>query len=550
MSTSAKLEYLVLAILDGWGIAKKGPGNAIELAKKPNMDKLMAMYPHTLLKASGRAVGLPDGEEGNTETGHLNLGAGTVVYQDLERVNRAIKDGEFFKNKVLLSSMDYVIKNNSSLHLMGLISQGSVHSDREHLFSLIKLASDKNIPRLYIHLFTDGRDSPPTSALTQIDEVESKIKDRVNFKIASIMGRYYAMDRDNRWERTLRAYHALTLGEGRCALSSRDAIKSSYKEGKTDEFIEPTFICDKEKKPLCLVKDGDAIIFFNFRIDRPRQLSKAFVFKDFSKAIRSLDEDSHSYHKGLGEKNILSSLGSYKRNIFINNLYFATMTKYSESLNREGAISAFPPEVVGMPIGRVISTQGLRQLRITESEQERFVSVYFEGLREQLFPDEEKIIIPSPNVPTYDLKPEMSSKEITEELMSNLLSSAYKFSVVNYPNADMVGHTGNILPTIKAIETVDYYVGQLANLVLSTNGCLIITADHGNAEEMLDENNQMDTKHSINPVPFIVVSQKYTGIYQMLPEGILADVAPTILALLNISTPINMTGRNLMQGLL
>ena len=226
------------------------------------------------------------------------------------------------------------------------------------------------------------------------------------------------------------------------------------------------------------------------------------------------------------------------------------MTKYSESLTREGAIAALPPDVVGMPIGRVISTEGLRQLRITESEKERFVSVYFDGLREQLFPDEEKIIIPSPNVPTYDLKPEMSAKEITEELMSNLLSSAYKFSVINYPNADMVGHTGNILPTIKAIETVDYYVGQLANLVLSTNGCLIITADHGNAEEMLDENNQMDTEHSINPVPFIVVSQKYTGIYQMLPEGILADVAPTILALLNIPTPINMTGRNLMQGLL
>jgi 2,3-bisphosphoglycerate-independent phosphoglycerate mutase len=548
MISSEKLNYLVLAILDGWGLAKAGPGNAISLANTPNIDRLSQMYPHTRLAASGASVGLPEDEEGNTETGHLNLGAGTIVYQDLERVNRAIEDGRFFKNSTILSAIAHAERNKSVLHLMGLLGRGYVHSSKDHLLSLIKIAKNSNTDKVYLHLFTDGRDSPPKSAIVTVKEIEDVISDSKKIKIASIMGRFYAMDRDNRWDRTLNAYHALTLAEAARADTPEEAIQASYNAGVSDEFIEPVLILNKEKVAP-VIKDNDSVIFFNFRIDRPRQLTKAFVFRDFDKAVSSLDEDSHAYHMGLGIKD-REIKNNWKRKVFIKNLFFVTMTKYSESLTKEGAHAAFPPEVVGMPLGRVLSTLGLRQLRISESEKERFVSVYFDGLREQMFEQEEKIVIPSPHVRTYDLAPEMSADTLTQELLDKMLSMEYKFIVVNYPNADMVGHTGNIKAAIRAVEKVDACIGKIASVVLASDGCLLITADHGNVEEMLDENGNIDTEHSRNPVPFIVIQKKYTGNWQTLPQGILADVAPTILSLLSIPIPVTMNGRNLMQGLI
>ncbi len=550
MTSEKSAKFVVLTILDGWGIAPPGPGNAISLAKAINMNRFWASYPHTQLDASGQAVGLPRGEDGNTETGHLNLGAGRIVYQELERINMAIAEGTFFKNKVLLGVIEHIRKNNSNLHLMGLVGAGGVHSNIEHLFALIQLAKRKKVNNLYIHLFTDGRDSPPTSAQTYIDKVNGVIKREGVGKIASIMGRYWAMDRDQRWDRTEKAYLALTKGHGVCVKSPEEAVKASYSEGKTDEFIEPTLICDPKGDPISTIKDNDACIFFNFRIDRPRQLTKAFVLKDFNKAQIYFEDDTHEVmHKSGKAKEVKKTATSlFKRGTPLKNLYFLTMTEYSKLLTSEGAKPAFPPERVENPLGSVLSVSKINQLRITESEKERFVTFYFNGLKEAPFPYEDRIIIPSPKVPTYDQKPEMSSKEITERLLKELKRMRYKFILVNFPNPDMVGHTGNIEPTIKSIDAVDECLGEISNFVLTYDGVFIITADHGNAEEMINvKTNQIDTEHSANPVPFIAISKKLMGKPVMLTSGILADVAPTVLALLGLSKPHQMTGRNLLQ---
>lgn len=541
MLGQATPKFVVLCILDGWGIAPEGPGNAITLANTPNFKKLKASFPHGQLQASGQAVGLPRGEDGNTETGHINLGAGKIVYQDLERINMAIADGSFFTNPVLLSAIDHAKKNSSNLHIMGLIGAGGVHSNLEHLFSLIRLASEQNFDRVFLHLFTDGRDSPPTSAKTYIKKLEPLIANGKVARIASIMGRYWSMDRDQRWDRTAKAYFALTKGEGRLVESPYEAIDISYSEGKTDEFIEPSLIKSEEGKPLALIKDNDSVIFFNFRIDRPRQLTKAFVFQDFSKA--NINYNSVAYTEYTS-----SSADPFARGEPLKNLYFVTMTDYGKPITEAGAKPAFPPEIIDMPLGKVISIAGFKQLRITESEKERFVTYYFNGLHEKPFPLEERIIVPSPLVPTYDQKPEMSSHEVTERLISELKTMSYKFALINYPNPDMVGHTGNIGPCVKAIETVDDCLGKLANFVSVYDGALVITADHGNAEEMIDpQTGQIDTEHSTNPVPIIISSKVYLGKPQKLRSGILADVAPTVLSLLNLEIPNSMTGRNLLE---
>lgn len=548
--TSFTPKFVILAILDGWGMAPPRNGNAITLAATPNVSKFWISYPHTWLDASGEAVGLPREEDGNTETGHLNLGAGRIVYQDLERINRSIAEGSFFDNKVFLEAIAHVKKNKSGLHIMGLIGAGGVHSNINHLFALIHMAASKSVQDLFLHLFTDGRDSPPTGAKTYVKSVEEVIKKERVGRIASVMGRYWALDRDYRWDRTKKAYEALTLGRAQLVKTPEEAIEISYGEGKTDEFIEPSIITNSGGVPVGLVKDGDAVIFFNFRVDRPRQLTKAFVLKDFSKAGEEREADLHHIGDHVGNRQVTKTTSQtpFKREVKLQNLLLVTMTEYSKALVEEGAKPAFPPEVVEMPIGRAVSSEGLRQLRITESEKERFVTFYFDGLRDKPFPLEERIIIPSSTVPTYDKKPEMSARHITDTLISKVLTLDYQFVVVNFPNADMVGHTGNIEPTVKAVEVVDECIGKIASVALAHEGALIITADHGNAEEMVNLiTGEVDTEHSTNPVPFIAVSSMFTGRSQTLSSGILADVAPTILNLLGLPIPTTMTGRDLLK---
>lgn len=544
MPSDWKPDFVVLAILDGWGIAAEGPGNAITQANTVNLDKFWISYPHTNLEASGQAVGLPRGEDGNTETGHINLGAGRIVYQDLERINMAVADGSFFKTPSLLSAIKHSKENKSALHLMGLIGAGGVHSNIDHLFALIHMCALEKFTNVFIHLFTDGRDSPPTSAKTYVKKIEEVSEREKVGKIASIMGRYWAMDRDQRWERTEKAYDALTSGIGSFVKTPYEAIDMSYSEGKTDEFIEPSLIVGADGKPVRLIKENDAVIFFNFRIDRPRQLTKVFVFKDFKKANINLDK------KSIDAELKVAKVEPFKRKVTFSNLNFVTMTDYGTPIIEAGAKAAFPPEIIDNPLSAIISASDMRQFKITESEKERFVNFYFNGLREHPFPNEEKIIIPSPKVPTYDQKPEMSCSEITKSIISRLNGGNYKFCVVNYPNADMVGHTGNIGATVNAVEILDENIGKLANYILSANGVLLITADHGNAEEMINlSTKEIDTEHSINPVPFIAISPKFLGNGRMLRTGILADVAPTILNLLGIKPPTSMTGRDLLSDL-
>lgn len=550
MTSENQEKFVVLVILDGWGIAPPGPANAISLANTVAMKRFQASYPHTQLEASGTAVGLPRGEDGNTETGHLNLGAGRIVYQDLERINMAIAEGTFFENKILLGAIEHVKKNNSNLHYLGLLGAGGVHSNIEHLFALIQLAKRHGVENLYLHLFTDGRDSPPTSAQAYIDKVNNLVKREGVGMIASIMGRYWAMDRDQRWDRTGRAYFALTAGRANLIKSAGEAIKKSYSSGRTDEFIDPYLITDESGKPLTKISDNDAVVFFNFRIDRPRQLTKAFVLKDFKKAQEYFNSDEPGYRYSQINQEEAKKTVFMERGKQLKNLYFVTMTEYSKPLAQEGARPAFPPEQLENTLGAVLSVSKIEQLRITESEKERFVTFYFNGLRETPFPGEDRIIIPSPKVPTYDQKPEMSSKELTDKLLEQLKRMRYKFVLVNYPNPDIVGHTGNIGPAVRAIEAIDECVDRISNFVLAYNGILLITADHGNAEEMINPHTgEIDTEHSLNPVPFIAVSRKLLGRSQTLRMGILADIAPTVLNLLDIPMPEEMTGRDLLHDI-
>jgi 2,3-bisphosphoglycerate-independent phosphoglycerate mutase len=548
-------KLVILAVLDGWGIAPAAAGNAVSLSNTPNINRFWASFPHTQLAASGEAVGLPRGEVGNTETGHLNLGAGRVVYQDLARINMSIADGSFSQNDVLLGACNHAKTNNSQLHIMGLVGAGGVHSNLEHLFALIQMAAKAGVTKLFIHMFTDGRDSAPTSALTYISQIRASLKKENIGQIASVMGRYWAMDRDMRWERTAKAYFALTRGEGHKVKTVEEAIQMSYDQGRTDEFIEPSIVSDAAGNPITTIAANDAVIFFNFRIDRPRQLAKAFVLTDWSKVYEdSFDPYEVKYtkkHSTLTATPRGSLEHVFDRGEKLPNIYFATMTEYSKTIAAEGAHAAFPPEHVISPLGRVISDQGLKQLRVAESEKERFVTFYFNGQQEQSFPLEERLIISSPQVPTYDKKPEMSAKEMTDALLGKIFhGEQYSFILVNFANADMVGHTGNIGAAVTACETVDQCLGKLSSYVMAYDGILLITADHGNAEEMIKlDSGEVDTEHSNSPVPFIAVSPKFVGKSVMLQSGVLADVAPTILKLLNLEVPQSMIGRDLLAPL-
>lgn len=537
---------VVLIILDGWGLAPPGPGNAISLAKLETIPFLWHNYPHTELAASGEAVGLPYGEDGNTETGHINIGAGRTVYQDLPRITMAIKDGSFFTNDAFLASLAHARTNNSNIHLLGVISDAGVHASREHLYAILELIKKQGMTtNVYIHVFTDGRDATPTSGERYVGELENHLSALGVGKIASVIGRYYAMDRDRRWERTEKAYRCLTQSDGGI-LSSHplQAIRSSYAHNITDEFIEPTIITDPSGKALPRIMDNDTVIFYNFRIDRPRQLTRALVQPDFETAQQPVAFDPYAvkyYHRHI--VTVDDHTHPFKRNVIIKNLFFVTMTQYEPNIP---VSVGYPPQKVFAPLGSILSEYKVRQLRVSETEKERFVTYYFNGMREVAYPGEDRLIIPSPSVPTYDLKPEMSSLTLTEQVLHRIAIDVYGFILINFANPDMVAHTGNIAASIKACEVADACVGSIIQNVLAKDGTCIITADHGNVEEMLGNDGSMDTEHSTYPVPFIMVNNAYQGFSQFLPKGKLGDIAPTILAHKNLSIPPEMTGKNLL----
>lgn len=543
-SQAVRPKPVVLLVLDGWGIGPNNAGNAIARANTPNMDKYWVAFPHTQLASSGKAVGLPHGEDGNTETGHLNIGAGRIVYQELPRINMAIADGSFAQNQTLLNTFQHVKNNNSVLHIMGLIGSGGVHSNIEHLYALLNLAKTHGFGQnVFLHLFTDGRDSPPTSGLSYVQEIMEKCQTLGIGKVASIMGRYYAMDRDRRWERTEIAYDALTVGsEQACALNPLGMIEELYKQGITDEFIKPISVCEADGQKR-VVNDNDGVIFFNYRIDRPRQLTKAFVMPNFEEGIHTEGFDPYSIKY---EKTHLASHGSsptFQRKKRVGNVFFTTMTRYEVNLPVN---VAFPPQLIEVPLGRVFAMNGFRQLRMAETEKERFVTYYMNGQREEIYELEDRIIVPSKKVATYDLCPEMSAYEITTAMIEKIREGLHDVIIANFANADMVAHTGNLQATIKACEIVDDCVGQIAKEVVAKGGVLLITADHGNAEELINnETGEVDTEHSIYPVPFIIIGQQYMHQSAMLPTGILADVAPTMLSILKVQKPAEMTGREM-----
>lgn len=509
---------IVLVILDGWGIAPAGPGNAIKLARTPTFDTSWRSYPHTQLSASGETVGLPHGEAGNSEVGHMNLGAGYIVYQDLMRIARAIADGSFFKNEAFLAAIKHVKKNRSHLHLIGLIGPAGVHSHLDHLYALLRLCKDNGLSdNVLLHAFTDGRDAPPTSSQIYLGELSQTIKSLKVGKLASIIGRYYSMDRDLRWERTKKAYDLLVLGVGRKYRLFPKAISDSYKEGITDEFIEPISLTDEKEKPLGLISDYDAVIFFNFRTDRPRQLTYPFIMPDFNE---------------------------FNRESTPKNLYFVTMTEYEDALPVSAV--AFPPHDVPLPLARILSEKNLRQLHLSESEKFPHITYFFNGGREDPFTGEDRIEIPSPKVATYDLKPEMSAFPVTEVLIERIKSGIYDFILVNFANPDMVAHTGVLDAGIKAAGAVDNCLAKLIPIIKAVGGVILITADHGNLETMLNaETGATDTEHNANPVPFIFVGEKPDP--REIPSGILADIAPTVLGLLKIPKPNTITARDLLE---
>ena len=503
----------MLMILDGFGINPDPNSSAIERAKKPFIDKLFKEYPNTTISASGLAVGLPEGQMGNSEVGHLNIGAGRVVYQELTRITEDIKNGSFFDNKVLNNAIEHVIKNDSSLHLMGLVSNGGVHSHIEHLFALIDLAKAKGLKQVFIHAFLDGRDVPPRSAYTYLSQLREYIDEAGLGEIATISGRYYAMDRDRRWERVKKAYDALTLGEGRFASSEKDAIEKAYNNNENDEFLLPTVIIN-DNKPTATINDNDSIIMFNFRPDRARQITRAFVDDTFN---------------------------GFERTKRPKNLCYICMTEYDAEMPNVQV--AYPTQSLKNTLGEYLANLNLRQLRIAETEKYAHVTFFLNGGIEAPFKGEERILIPSPKVATYDLKPEMSAYLITDRVVEIIKEKKYDFIILNYANPDMVGHTGVMEAAVKAIEVLDKCVERVVKALKEAGGQMILTSDHGNADCMFDEHGNTVTAHSLNPVPLLVMSDRPV---KLAEGGILADIAPTLLDLANIEKPKEMTGNSLL----
>lgn len=503
----------MLVILDGWGLNSKKEGNAIANANKPNFDRLWNTYPHTQLAASGLAVGLPEGQMGNSEVGHLNIGAGRIIYQDYTRINKEIEEGTFFKNEAFLGAIDNALKNNSSLHLMGLLSDGGVHSHINHLKALLTLCKQKGLKKVYVHAFLDGRDVPPSCALKYIDEIESFMAHEGVGEIASVSGRYYAMDRDKRWDRVQLAYKAIACGEGEIAGSAKEAVENSYKENKTDEFVMPTVVV-KNGKPAAKVCANDSIIFYNFRPDRAREITRALVDKDFD---------------------------GFKRDIVP--VHYVCMTQYDKTI--EGVDIAYRPESYKNTLGEYLAKNNLTQLRTAETEKYAHVTFFFNGGVEAPNPGEDRILVPSPKVATYDLKPEMSAYEVTDKVLPQIESGKYDVIILNFANTDMVGHTGVFDAAKAAVEAVDKCLGKIADLVIAKGGTLCVTADHGNAEVMIDEKTGVPfTAHTTNPVPFIVAGD---GDVKLRDGGRLSDIAPTMLDIMKVKQPSEMTGKSLIE---
>ena len=499
----------VLMILDGYGLNDKCEHNAVCEAKTPVMDKLMAEYPFVKGNASGLAVGLPDGQMGNSEVGHLNMGAGRVVYQELTRITKAIQDGDFFENEELVKAVENAKANNSALHLFGLLSDGGVHSHIEHLYGILELAKKKGLKDVYIHAFLDGRDVPPSSAAEYADKLLNKLKEIGIGKVATVEGRYYAMDRDNNWDRVEKAYAAMVYGEGNKADCPVCAIKNSYNDGVTDEFVVPCVIEGGAQ-----VKPNDSIIFFNFRPDRAREITRTFVDPDF---------------KGFERKN-----GFFPVN-------FVCMTQYDATMPNVEV--AFKPEVLKNTLGEYVSDKGMTQLRIAETEKYAHVTFFFNGGVEKQYPGEDRILVKSPAVATYDLQPEMSAYEVTDKLVPAIKSGKYDMIILNYANCDMVGHTGVFEAAVKAVEAVDTCVGKVVDAIKEMGGVALITADHGNADKMVAEDGSPFTAHTTNPVPFCVVNYDC----ELREGGRLADIAPTMLQIMGLDQPEEMDGTSLIK---
>jgi 2,3-bisphosphoglycerate-independent phosphoglycerate mutase len=505
----------MLCILDGWGISNSNEGNAAALADTPNLDKLFATCPHSRLEASGLAVGLPEGQMGNSEVGHMNLGAGRVVYQDLTRISKSIEDGDFFRNEVLGNIMDQVSRAGTTLHLLGLLSDGGVHSLNTHLYALVDMAKQQGVQHVRIHPILDGRDTPPRSALSYIRELEQYLDTAGYGRIATLSGRFYTMDRDRRWDRIEHAYTCLTESCGTRFPDAQSAVEAAYAAGTTDEFVEPCVIEPVDSNSS--IQDGDGVIMFNFRSDRAREISRALTDPGFS---------------------------AFKRRQVPDLCGYVCLTEYDETLELP---VAFPPEEYPDILAQVVSAAGLRQLRIAETEKYAHVTFFFNGGREEPFPGEERILIPSPqDVPTYDLKPQMSAEEVARSVIEQINTNCPDLIILNFANPDMVGHTGNLEAAIKAVECVDRCCARVCEAFTNAGGHMLVTADHGNCEQMLAPDGGQHTAHTSNPVPLIYVSND-TPENARIDSGILADIAPTLLHMLSLPQPEAMTGHNLLH---
>ncbi len=502
----------MLMILDGFGIRESEVGNAVKLANTPNIDKLMKICPTSIIHTSGLQVGLPEGQMGNSEVGHTNIGAGRIVYQELTRITKSIEDGDFFSIPEFVSAIENCKKHGSKLHILGLLSDGGVHSHIRHLYGLLELAKRKDFEDVYVHCFMDGRDTPPASGESYIVKLEEKMREKGVGKIATISGRFYSMDRDKRWQRVQKAYDALVNGEGNKATSAVSAIEASYQKEVFDEFVEPTVIYSGDK-PVAKIEKNDSVIFFNFRPDRARELTRTLVDPEFNE-FETKDLD----------------------------LYYVTFTQYDATLPNVNI--AFKPEKLVNTFGEYISKNGLTQLRIAETEKYAHVTFFFNGGEEKQYPGEDRILVPSPKVETYDMQPEMSAEEVTVKVVEAIKSGKYNSIILNYANPDMVGHTGSLEAAIKAIEKIDGCVQRVVDAVKEQNGVLLITADHGNAEQMIDEaTGEPHTAHTTNPVPLILVGKDNVR----LKEGRLADLAPTMLEIMGLEKPQEMTGESLIE---
>ena len=505
------IKPVVLCIMDGFGLSDKSSDNAVKLAQTPNLDRLFATYPCVMGQASGLNVGLPDGQMGNSEVGHLNMGAGRVIYQDLTKITKEIEDGDFFENTELIRACDAA--SGHSLHLWGLVSDGGVHSHITHIYGLLELARRRGVKEVYLHAFMDGRDTPPSSGLSFLQQLNAVMQEKSVGVLASAIGRFYAMDRDKRWDRVEKAYRALTLGEGVHTNDVCAGVAASYQAEVTDEFIEPIVLCDEAGEPVGRVHDGDAIVFFDFRPDRAREITRAFVDPAFDGFAREQLQD----------------------------LTYVCFTEYDATI--PNVTVAFPKSAPVNTLGEYASLKGLTQLRLAETEKYAHVTFFFNGGIEEPFAGEDRILVPSPKVATYDLQPEMSAPEVGRHLVEAIGSGKYDLIICNFANPDMVGHTGVLSAAIKAIETVDEQVGAAANAVLAAHGVMLVCADHGNAEMMAQEDGSPMTAHTTNPVPFMLVNEYG---YTLAEGGKLCDLAPTLIELLGLTQPAEMTGHSLL----